>query len=257
MSVWMDPHLLTTNTMKRLNLLLFAIALITAGAAHATDAWPTKTITLIVPFPAGGGTDVVARALAQKLAARLGKPVIVDNKPGAATAIGAEIVARSDPDGHTLLVSGASTFSINPAMRPKMRYDALKDFAPIAIVAKVPLLMTVNSSSPFKAIGDVIAQAKQKPGSVNYATFGSGSAPHLAGELFSLAAGVKMTDIGYRGSSPAMVALLGGEIELALDTEAITGPQIRSGKVRAIANFGSTRSEAFPQVPTMAELKLP
>lgn len=243
--------------MKRFAIASLALVATCSFANADNSVWPTKPITLVVPFPPGGGTDIVARAIGQKLAARLSTPVIVDNKPGAATTIGAEVVARSAPDGYTLFISGASTFSINPAMRTKLRYDSLQDFTPIGIVAKVPLFMTVNAASPYKTVHDVIAQSRTKPASINYATYGVASAPHLAGELFSLAAGIKMTDVGYRGSSPAIMGLLSGEIEVALDTAAVTGPQVRAGKLRAIANFSSTRSSDFPDVPTMAELKLP
>jgi len=234
-----------------------ALASLTSLTALAADAWPTKPITLVVPFPAGGGTDVVARAIGQQLSQSLKVPVVVDNKPGAATAIGAEIVKRAPADGYTLLVSGASTFSINPAIRGNLRYDPIKDFEHLGIVATVPLLLTVNADSPFRDVNAIVAAAKAKPGALNYATHGTGSAPHLAASLFSLAAGIQMTEVGYRGSSPALVAVLASEVDLALDTAAAVGAQIKAGKLRALANFGSQRSSHVPTVPTMNELQLP
>lgn len=224
---------------------------------HATEAWPGKTITLVVPFPPGGGTDIVARAIAQNLSDRLKTTVLVDNRAGAASALGAQMVARAPADGHTLLISGASTFSINPAIRRNLRYDPVKDFAPIALVGKVPLLMTVNAASPYKTVADLVSAAKARPGALNYATHGSGSAPHLAASLFSLAAGLQMTEISYRGSSPAMLALMAGEVEVAMDTAAAVAPQVKAGKLRAIANFGLARSPSMPTVPTMTDLNLP
>ncbi len=232
------------------------------GAAAFTpllraQAWPAKTITMVVPFAAGGGTDIVARAIASRLSARLGQSVVVDNKPGAGTIIGAEAVARSGPDGYTLLVSGASTWSINPAMRSTLRYDALADFAPVGIVATVPLLLLVHADAPYKAVSDLVKAAQASPGTINYATHGPGTVPHLAGGLLQMAADIRMTDVAYKGSAPAMVALLAKEISVSLDTAASAMPQIQAGKVRALANFGAKRSELLPQLATMAEQGLP
>lgn len=212
---------------------------------------------MVVPFAAGGGTDIVARAIATRLSDRLGKPVLVDNKPGAGTVIGAEVVARAEPDGHTLLVSGASTWSINPAMRSKLRYDGLRDFAPVGIVASVPLLFLVKNESSIKTLDGFLQKARSASSPATFATHGPGTVPHLAGAMFQMATGVKMTDIAYRGSAPAMIGLLGGEIEVSLDTAASALPQIKAGKVRAVANFGSARSPLFPDLPTMSELGVP
>ena len=248
-------------TMQRRKLLTTTIAFASLPAVQTLYAQPktlgARPITLVVPFVAGGGTDIVARAVALKLAERLGTPVVVDNKPGAGTLIGAELVARSPADGHTLLVSGASTWSINPAMRKKLRYDALKDFAPIGIIARVPLLLLVHSDSELRSVQDLVAKARSQPGKLNYATHGTGTVPHLAGGLFQQAANVKLTDIAYKGSAPAMMALLSKEVDISLDTAASAAPQLKAGKVRALANFGAVRSALFPEVITMTEAGLP
>lgn len=227
-----------------------------AGAA-AQDNWPGQTVRMVVPFPPGGGTDAVARALAQKLATRLGTPVVVDNKPGAATIIGTETVVRAKPDGYTLLVSGSTSYTVNPALRSKLPYDPAKDLVPVATVARAPLVMVVSASSPYRDLNALIAAAKASPKSINYATFGSGSGPHLAGALLEQAAGIKLQDVPYRGSSQSLMALIGGEIQLGIDTVAAAAPQIRAGKLRALAIAGKSRSSMLPGVPTVEELKLP
>lgn len=249
----MNPH-------RRRLLVNWSLALSSCATPlllQAQTPWPQRPITLIVPFAAGGGTDIVARAIAARLSARLGQSVVVDNKPGAGTVIGAEAVARAEPNGYTLLVSGASTWSINPAMRGKLRYDALKDFVPIGIIARVPLLFLVNSESTYTSMPDFLKKAKASSSQLNFATHGPGTVPHLAGAQFQMATGIKMTDVAYRGSNPALMALLGKEIDIALDTAAVALPQIKAGKVRALANFGASRSPLLPELPTMAELGLP
>ncbi|MDP9902108.1 Bug family tripartite tricarboxylate transporter substrate binding protein [Variovorax ginsengisoli] len=235
-----------------------ALAVVTAsGAAFAQDAWPTKPVRLVVPFPPGGGTDIVARAMGVKLAAQFKQPVVIDNKPGASTIIGTDAVAKAAPDGYTLLLSGSTSYTVNPALRAKLPYDPMKDLAPIAIVARTPLVLVVNGSSPWKNINELIAAAKATPKSVRYATFGSGSGPHLAGELFALAAGVQLQDVPYKGSSQSTMAVIGGEIEMGIDTVASVAPHVKSGKLRALGIVGPTRASLLPDVPTMAELKLP
>lgn len=228
-----------------------------AQTAGSADTWPQRPVRIVVPFPPGGGTDVVGRALAQKLSTQLGKPIVVDNKPGASTIIGTEAVVRADADGYTLLVSGSSSYTVNPALRNKLSYDPLKDLAPVAIIARAPLVLVVNADSPYKDLGSLLAAAKATPKSINYATFGSGSAPHLVGALLEQAAGVRLQDVPYRGSAQAMMALIGGEIQLAIDTVASAAPHVRAGKLRALAIAGAERTRDLPAVPTVRELKLP
>ena len=239
--------------------LAVAASLIVAAGlpASAQDAWPTKSVKLVVPFPPGGGTDIVARALSQKLSERLKQPVVIDNKPGASTIIGTDAVAKATPDGYTLLLSGSTSYTVNPALRAKLPYDPMRDLAPIAIVARTPLVLVVNANSPWHTVNDLVAAAKAKPKGVRYATFGSGSGPHLAGELFALAADVKLQDVPYRGSAQAMMGLIGGEIQMAIDTVARAAPHVRSGKLRALAIAGNERARVLPLVPTVRELKLP
>jgi tripartite-type tricarboxylate transporter receptor subunit TctC len=237
----------------------FASACIPALAqtASPTEAWPQRALRLVVPFPPGGGTDAVARALGQTLSARLGKPVVVDNKPGASTIIGTDSVVKAEPDGYTLLVSGSTSYTVNAALRPKLPYDPLKDLAPVAIVARAPLVVVVRADSPHKDLASLLAAAKVAPKTVNYATFGSGSAPHLVGALLEQAASVRLQDVPYRGSAQAMMGLIGGEIQMAVDTVASAAPHVQSGKLRALAIAGNERARALPTVPTVRELRLP
>lgn len=233
-----------------------------ASVSHAqtsapTDMWPERAVRVVVPFPPGGGTDAVARALSQKLSARLGKPVVVDNKPGASTIIGTDNVVKAEPDGYTLLVSGSTSYTVNAALRHKLPYDPLKDLAPVAIIARAPLVVVVNAASPYKDLGSLLAAAKAAPKTIHYATFGSGSAPHLVGALLEQAAGVRLQDVPYRGSAQAMMGLIGGEIQMAIDTVASAAPHVRSGKLRALAIAGNERARALPGIPTVQELKLP
>jgi tripartite-type tricarboxylate transporter receptor subunit TctC len=233
-----------------------------AGMAHAqtqasSSAWPDRAVRVVVPFPPGGGTDAVARAVSQKLSDRLGKPVVVDNKPGAATIIGTDHVVKAEPDGYTLLISGSTSYTVNAALRNKLPYDPLKDLAPVAIVARAPLVVVVNSASPYKDLASLLAAAKAAPQTINYATFGSGSAPHLVGALLEQTAGVRLQDVPYRGSAQAMMGLIGGEIQMAIDTVVSAAPHVRSGKLRALAIAGNERARALPTVPTVRELNLP
>ena len=246
--------------MNKRNLLLAlaaAATLLAPAIGQAQDAWPAKPIRLIVPFPPGGGTDIVARTLGQKLSERLHQPVVIDNKPGASTIIGTDAVAKAAPDGYTLLLSGSTSFSVNPALRARLPYDPMTDLAPIAIVARTPLVLVVAQNAPWKTLDQFVAAAKAKPQGIRYATFGAGSGPHLAGELFALAAGVKLQDVPYKGSAQATLAVMGGEIEADIDTVATVAPHIRAGKLRALGIVGATRSSLLPDVKTMAEQKLP
>jgi tripartite-type tricarboxylate transporter receptor subunit TctC len=245
---------------KRHFLQTLALAATVLGPAitHAeAPTWPAKPIRLVVPFPPGGGTDLVARALGQKLGERLKQPVVIDNRPGASTVIGTDAVAKAAPDGYTLLLSGSTSFSVNPALRAKLPYEPMRDLAPIAIVARTPLVLVVAQNAPWKTVDQLVAAAKAKPQGIRYATFGPGSGPHLAGELFALAAGVRLQDIPYKGGAQSMLAVISGEIDLDIDAVAIAAPHIRAGKLRALGIVGASRSSLLPEVKTLAEQKLP
>lgn len=243
------------GVLLRLSALLLCLcgAAAVQAQARSPDAWPQRPIRVVVPFPAGGGSDTVARAMVQGLSKRLGQPVIIENKPGAATVIGTESVVRAAPDGYTLLLSGSTSFSVNPALRKKLPYDPSRDLAPIAIVARTSLALVVGEGTPWHSLPEVIAAAKAEPGRIRYGTFGPGSGPHLAGEMFAMAAGIELQDIPYRSSGQLMVALSVGEVEMGIDVAGTLAPQVRAGKVRAVAILGQDHSSMLPDVPTMAE----
>ncbi|MDR6519152.1 tripartite-type tricarboxylate transporter receptor subunit TctC [Variovorax paradoxus] len=243
---------------RRFGLLLSACAVPGVHSpVFAQGAWPERPIKLVVPFPPGGGTDLVARAMGQTLSEQLGQPVVIDNKPGASTIIGTDAVAKAAPDGYTLLLSGSTSFSVNPALRARLPYDTVRDLAPIAIVARTPLVLVVGKGQPWQSLPELVAAAKARPKSIRYATFGSGSGPHLSGELFALAAGIQLQDIPYKGSSQSALAVIGGEVEIAIDTVAAVAPHVRAGKLRALGIVGATRSSMLPEVRTLAEQGLP
>ncbi len=247
--------------MQPSKLLRSAALLLASGlmfvSAYAEPAWPTRPVRMVVPFPPGGGTDIVARALALKLADQLGQPVVVDNKPGAATIIGTDSVAKAAPDGQTLLLSGSTSFSVNAAMRARLPYDPMVDLAPIAIVARTPLVLVVGAQSPHRTVHELAGSARAQPLAIRYASFGTGSGPHLAGELFALAIGAKLQEVPYKGSAQSLLAVIGGEIEVGIDTVAAAAPHIRSGKLRALGIVGAVRSSLLPEVKTLAEQHLP
>lgn len=226
-----------------------------AGGALAQD-FPSKPLKIVVPFPAGGGSDIVARLIAKGMQARLGQAVVIDNKGGAGTVIGSELVARSPGDGYTLLWA-ATPMAINAALLPKLPYDTLKDFTMAVDIVAGPLALAVNSNSPWNSAQDLIADAKRRPGKISFGSSGNGGSPHLASEMLRLAGGVQMMHVPYRGSAPALNDLLANQTSFQFDTITILAPHAQSGKVRILATSGRTRSSVLPNVPTVAESGFP
>lgn len=237
---------------------MLALALCAVAQAPAfAQAFPSRPVTLVVPFPPGGGTDTGGRVIAEQLSRRWGQPVIVENKGGAAGQIGADFVAKSRPDGYTLLLGNIGTQAINPLLYTKMPYDADKAFAPISLVAELPLAMMVNPAVPAKTAADFIALAKAKPGQLSYSSSGAGGAPHLAAEMFKDQTGSFVLHVPYRGGGPAIADLLAGHVQLSFMTVLEASGHIKAGKLRALAVTGDKRVAAFPDVPTLAESLLP
>ena len=243
--------------MKRWSGLTAALALMLASAGASAQSYPTKPIRLVVPYPAGGPLDIMARAIGQKLTEAWKQPVVVDNRAGAGGNIGADFVAKSAPDGYTLLMGAVATHAINPSLYSKIPYDPVKDFAPVALVAQVPNILVVNPAVPAKTVRELIDLARAKPGSLNFGSGSTGSTGHLAGELFNTMAGVKMVHIPYKGAAPATADLLGGQVQLMFDNLASALPNVKAGKLRALAVTTLTRSPAMPDLPTIAESGLP
>lgn len=238
--------------MQRKTLAFLAVALITQ-IASAQD-YPAKPIKMITPYPPGGPTDVLARAVSPKLSEKLGQPIVIDNRPGASGMIGADMVAKAPGDGYTLLAN-ASIHVINPSLHKNPPYDAIKDFAPVGLIAEVPLVLVVNPKLEVKTVKDLIAKAKGKP--LNFASSGNGSAPHLAGEGFKIATGADIQHIPYKGSGPAVADLIGGQVDFMFDSLPSSMPHIKSGRLQAIAVTTKKRSGALPDVPTVAESGVP
>jgi tripartite-type tricarboxylate transporter receptor subunit TctC len=212
-----------------------------------------RQFRLIVPFPAGGPTDIVARPLAQMLGDVLKATIVIDNRAGAGGSIGAEIVARSAPDGQTLLMGTVGTQAINPALYPNLPYDAVRDFTPIALVALAPVAIVVHPSQPVSNLADLVALAKRKPGQLNYGSAGAGTPGHLTGEMFKTVAAVDIQHVPYKGSAPAVIDLIGGQIQIMFDPLQSVLSNVQAGKLRALAISSKTRSAALPAVPTIAE----
>jgi tripartite-type tricarboxylate transporter receptor subunit TctC len=243
--------------MRPLHGLIAGVLLAACAAAASAQSFPSKPIRIVVPFPPGGTTDVLARAAAQKLSDTLGQPAVVDNRPGAGGNIGAELVAKSPPDGYTLLMGTVGTHAINPALYPKMPYDHIRDFAPVILVAGVPNVLVINPSLPVNSVQELVAYARANPGKLNFASSGSGTSIHLSGELFKTAAGLSMTHVPYKGSAPALMDLIGGQVQLMFDNLPSALPQIKAGKLKALAVTSRERAPALPNVPTIAESGFP
>jgi tripartite-type tricarboxylate transporter receptor subunit TctC len=248
------------TTFKSLRTALLALALATLaplGLAQGAAGWPNKPVRIVVPFAPGGTTDILARALAPELSKAFGQTFVIENKPGAGGNTGADLVAKSPPDGYTLLMGTVGTQSINPSLYPKMPYDAVKDFAPITLFAGVPNVLVIN---PAKAaalkitdVKSLIAYAKANPGKLNMASSGNGTSIHLSGELFKSMTGTYMVHFPYRGSGPALLDLIGGTMDVMFDNLPSALPQIKAGKLTALAVTSAERSAALPDVPTIAE----
>lgn len=244
----------------RLRLLKIALALSLCAATNAlaqASAYPTKPIRMIVPFPPGGPTDVVARLIGIKLSERWGQQVVIDNRAGAGGTIGAEMAARAAPDGHTLVMGSTANMAVNVTLYPKLSYDPVKDFIPVNLAAITPNLFVVHPSHPANNVREFIALAKAKPGTINYATGGVGTPSHLAAELFKTMAGIEMNHVPYKGSIPALTDIMGGQVTLMFDSMASALPLVQSGKLKALAQTGSKRVGALPDLPTVAESGLP
>ncbi|MFZ3123635.1 MAG: tripartite tricarboxylate transporter substrate binding protein [Acidovorax sp.] len=226
------------------------------GAALA-QAFPTRPITIVVPFSAGGTTDILARLVGQYLSTELGQPVVVENKAGAGGNIGGQYAAKAAADGYTLFMGTVGTHAINASLYKKMPFDPVKDFAPLTRVANVPNLLVVNPKQPFRTVPEMIAYAKANPGKINFGSPGNGSSPHLSGELFKSMTKVDLTHIPYKGSAPAVTDLLGNQIAIMFDNMPSVIPHVRSGKLHAIAITTSKRSPELPDVPTVAEAGVP
>ena len=249
------PHAERFPFTRRTALQLAALALASvAGAAHA-QAWPSKPVTLIVPFPAGGTTDVLARALAERLSPAIGQPVIVENKPGAGATIGADYVAKAKADGHTLLI-GAVHHTIASSVYKKLPYDFQKSFEPVTVIAMVPNVLVVNARTPAKNVNELVALIKAKPAEASYGSNGNGTAQHLIGTQFQQQTGTRLQHIPYKGSGPLATDLLGGQILMSFDTITPVLPHIKAGKLRPLAVTTAKRSPALPDVRTLQEAGL-
>ena len=235
------------------SLLVFALLGALVSVPAVAQNYPVKPVRIVVPFPAAGGTDLFARAIAQKLSATLGQQFVVDNRSGAGGMIGSEIVAKAPPDGYTLLITSSSTHSINPHLTRKPLYDPLRDFAPVSLIASAPNLLVVHPSLPVRSVKELVALAKARPGQLNYASNGTGTLSHLTGELFKLRAGVNMTHVPYKGGPPALIDLVSGQVSALFTAVPTASVHMRANRLRALAVTGEKRVDALKDVPAIAE----
>jgi tripartite-type tricarboxylate transporter receptor subunit TctC len=235
-------------------LLIAAIALGAPRTSAAQDHYPNRPITLVVPVPPGGAADFIARLVGLKLSDALGQPVVISNRGGASGTIAAEVVAKSAPDGYTLLLNSITTHGIGPHIFTNLPYDPVHDFAAIALVARLPLIMTIYAGEPMRSVADVVAYAKANPGKLSFASSGNGGAPHLAGELFKMVNGIDMVHVPYRGSGPAVIDVAAGRVDIMIDAVPSLLPMIQAGKLRPLATAAAERHPVLPDVPTFNEL---
>lgn len=243
---------------KRRMLLGLACAVSALGAASISStalaqAYPSQPIRIVLGFPPGGALDIIARVIAPKMSADLGQSVVVENKPGAGGVIGMQSVARAEPDGYTVFMGTMGNFSITPALVKDLPYNVGKDFAPVTQVASSGFVLYVNPNLPIKTVADLIAYAKANPGKTNFSSSGNGGLPHMAGEMFASAAGIKMTHVPYKGSAPSVNDVIAGQVQLTFEAVAIGLPHAKSGRLRALATTGTTRLDVFPDVATVGE----
>ena len=235
-------------------------ALLLSTAVHAAgeaDGWPSRPLTFVVPFPPGGITDNTSRLLAQKLGEKLGQPVVVENRPGAGGSIGVDSAVRQPADGYTLIYGTQGTHAANLALYKNVRYDPVKDFKAVHGMSESPLILVINPNKPFKTVPELVAYAKQNPGKLNFGSAGAGTATHLTAELFQTTAGIRMTHVPYKGSSPALTDLIAGNLDLAFDYAAVVLPFVQAGKLKALAVTGKSRLSSAPDLPTVGELGYP
>jgi tripartite-type tricarboxylate transporter receptor subunit TctC len=232
---------------------LFAVVLATlSGVAPATAAYPDRVVRIVVPFAAGGGTDLIARRLADEMGKTLGQRVIVENRPGAGTILGSAAVANSPPDGYTLLMA-TFAHAVNPSLNSKLPYDTFKAFTPVALIARSFNVVVVNPQLPYRSVQELVVAAKAEPGRINFGSFGNGTSAHLAGELFKNLAAVDLTHVPYQGAAPAITDLMGGQIQVMFTTAASVASHVQSGRLRPLAVTSATRADLYPDLPTVAE----
>lgn len=244
----------TINFVRAALASLFAVLAGFSADAVAQASWPSKAITYVVPFAPGGNTDTLARLLSKELAAALGQPIVIENKPGAGGNIGSEFVAKSAPDGYTILGGTISTHSINPSVYPSMPYDAVTSFEPVIMIGRSPLVLVVGAATPYKTFDDLVKAARAKPGALTYASPGNGTSPHLAAELLKGLARINIGHIPYKGSGPAVSDVVAGHVPMMFDTTLVVGQHVKAGKLRALMVAAGKRLDGLPDVPIAAEV---